>query len=848
MARADRFVYCSKVHENNSPLEGGRGVCFEILHESITPLYPSSRGELRWRDYNPNVLTRCVAFSILLFAIAACAGDKDKKVTKAATVAISTYNPPPQSPLGRKVHPRLYFAPEDLPELRKRLKTLYSTEFQRYIAELDKHFNDAPEQRERGLPFFDAKNYAFLYLIDPATMREFSFGHRREEYGRKAIEIAMFVKRETRGDRHSSANLQGENGGYQNLAMAVAYDWTFPLLSLEEKRMLADAMIRMYDNRDSETNPGEYEKLSNQVTGYIHSGSAGALAMWGDDLGPTYSAKAQEMLNYFNAVFLQRSLETGDKLFEGPGWSEGASYYMLGITNVSFMAGAASSALGENLFYQHDFLRHNALYIFYNTLPLKLRDKYWLSRHDTNSLDDVNNHNFSRILQIAAGSLRKHDPVMAGVAQWMLTVGGYGLKVEDYKYYDPRVDDLFFNFLWGSKDVSPLSPEAADLPLTYKLGLGEIVMKSSFDKEASAHLIFWAPRIWYSPHAHLDMSSFTIYKHGSLALDAGNSKNADDLPRGSSSREAIFHNILGLYNPNEPEEADEPNFMNFSFRPDKNAEYWKDEAFQPGGRSVIGELKAFESGEDYDYIDYDYSASYTGDGKENKARSAVRRFVYLRGPENREFVVVHDLIDSDFEKRWLLHTAFEPQITGDQIIVTNNFENVAHGRMLVKSLLPAQKEIVKLGGEGQWFVDANGKLIRSRGPYLDWGAYWTGSWRAEIRSQSGEYLTVMQIGDSRVLQSLSPVMKIESATCSGALIDNKRVVLFSKKNAAQSSASYQINSTQPVAHVIGGLTPNTFTKIRKNGAPHLNVKTSSQGILNFKDTPGGNVKYDVGVN
>ena len=847
-----------KRDSNHSPLERGQGPVAVRRFAKHTPL-PPSRGELLGcvrECFLSHTVMLCFALPLLFLALAACAQDQDKKEKKekkqtktvTAPVTISTYTPPPNSPLGRKQHPRLYFTAADLPELRQRLQTLYATEFQRYINELDKHFDIPAEQRGRGYPFFDAKNYAFLYMIDPATMRGFSFGHRREEYGRKAIEIAMFIKRETRGDRHSSANLQGENGGYHNLALAVAYDWTFALLSAEEKRSLADAMIRMYDNRDPETNPGEYEKLSNQVTGYIHSGSAGALAMWGDDLGPTYSAKAQEMLNYFNAVFLQRSLETGDKLFEGPGWSEGASYYMLGITNVSFMAGAASSALGENLFYKHDFLRHNALYIFYNTLPLKLRDRYWLSRHDTNSLDDVNNHSFSRILQITAGALRKNDPVMAGVAQWMLTQGGLGLPVEEYKYYDPRIDDLFFNFLWGSKDVRALAPEAADLPLTYKLGLGEIVMKSSFDKETSTHLIFWAPRIWYSPHAHLDQSSFTIYKHGSLALDAGNSKNADDLPRGSSSREAIFHNILGLYNPDEPEEADEPNFMDFSFRPDKNAEHWKDEAFQSGGRSVIGELKAFESGEDYDFIDYDYTASYTGDDKESKARSAVRRFVYLRGPENREFVVIHDLVDSDFEKRWLLHTAFEPQINNDQILVTNNFENVAHGRLLVKSLLPAQKEIVKLGGEGMWFVDANGKLIRSRGPYLDWGAYWTGSWRAEIRAQSGEYLTVMQIGDSRVLQSMSPVVKIESATCSGALIDNKRVVIFSKKNAAQSMVSYQINSTQNVAHLVSGLAPNTFMKIRKNGAPHLNVKTSSHGVLSFTDAPGGNVKYEIGVN
>ena len=775
----------------------------------------------------------------LLWSIVAC----DAQET--ARPQIARYSPTANSPLARKVHPRLFLAPEDLPKLRQRIKMLYRDEFQRYVSELDKHFDLLPEKREGGLLYSDAKNYSFLYLIDPAQMREFQFGHGREAYGRKALEIAMYLKKETRGDRHTSALLQGERGGYHNLALAVAYDWLFPLLSLEDKHALADAMIRLYENRDKDANIGEYEKLSNQVTGYVHAGSAAALAMWGDELGANYSAKAQEMLDFFNAAFLQRTLETADKVFEGPGWSEGANYYMFGVTNIGFLAGAASSALGRNLFYEHDFLRQGIFFMYYNILPLKLRGNYYFSRHDTNSLDPVIHYQASRIMQMFAGALRQADPRAAGFAQWLLTAGGLGIPVEKYKHFDPRIDDLFFSFLWGSKEVPPLSPQAVNLPLTQKLGLGQVVMKSSFDKENATHIIFWAPKYWYSPHAHLDMSSFTIYKHGSLALDAGNSKNADDMPRGNSSREAIFHNVLGLYDPKEPEEESDPNFMDFTFRAAKNIDYWKDAGFQPGGGNHIGELRALEAGEDFDYLDYDYSRAYKGE-RGAKASAAHRRFVYLRGAENREFVIVHDLVESALEKRWLLHTAFEPEIKGDQITVTNTFD-VAHGRMLVKALLPAQKEVLKVGGEGQWFVDADWKFIKSRGPYTDWGAYWTGSWRAEIRAQAGEFLTVMQIGDARTLQAMSPVVKIESPLSTGVLIDNQRVVIFNKKAGAPGNAEYQISAAQNVSHLIGGLPPNALVRIRKNGKMHLNVKTGVQGVLYFQDNPGGSVKYEIGL-
>lgn len=787
--------------------------------------------------------------------LASCAQEEDddeeeqpREKTRSREVArppIARYMPPANSPLARKVHPRLFFAPEDLPKLRQRLSTLYRAEFQRFVNELDKSFEEPPENKERSLEYFDTKNYAFLYLLDPGQMRGFHFGHTREEYGRKAREHAMYLKKETRGDRHSSANLYSERGGYHNLALAVAYDWLHPMLALEDKRALADAMIRLYDSRDRDANVGEYEKLSNQVTGYVHAGSAAALAMWGDDLGANYSAKAQEMLDFFNAVFIERMLETADKVFEGPGWGEGANYYKLSITNISFLAGAAASALGRNLFYEYELLRYNVLHLYYNILPLKLRDNYYLSRHDTNSLNEVIGYECSRLMQISAGALRQADPRVAGFAQWLLTASGLGLPVEKFKYFNPRFDDLFFSFIWGSKDVAPLSPEGANLPLTYKLGLGQIVMKSSFDKDNSTHIIFWAPKYWYAPHAHLDMSSFTIYKYGSLALDSGNGKNADDMPRGNSVREAIFHNILGLYDPNEPEEEGDPNFMEFTFNAAKRTDHWKDPGFQPGGGNHIGALRALESAEDFDYIDYDYTRAYKGERK-SKASAAHRRFVYLRGPENREFVLVHDLVETPLEKRWLLHTAFEPEIKGDQITVTNTFD-AAHGRMLVKSLLPAQKEVLKVGGEGQWFVDAEWKLIKARGPYTDWGAYWTGSWRAEIRSPAGEFLTVMQIGDANTLLAMAPVVKIESALSTGALIDNRRLVIFSKNAGVPGNAEYQINAAQNVSHLVGGLPPNAFVKIKKNGRMHLNMKTGPFGVLYFQDNPGGSVKYEIGL-
>jgi len=759
-------------------------------------------------------------------------------LASASPLLAGHYLPPAGSPLARKTHPRLYLTAEDLPGLRQRILTYYQAEFQNYVNALDEAFDKSPASKADNMLFMDSENYAFLYLIDPSQMPGIRFGHSREQYGRKAIAHAMVSKDMDRGDSHSSAKPQSSNGGYHNLSLAVVYDWTHPLLSLQEKQALADGLFRLYQQRDDDANPGVKQKLSNKITGYVHHGSAGALALWGDELGAGYDSKVQEMMDFFNAVFLERTLETGDHVFKGPGWSEGASYYFLGITNVSFLAGAASSALGRNLFYETDILRRNILYILYNTLPLKLRGNYYMSRHDTNGLQALLDHDISRILVISAGALREADPDMAGLAKWMLTDGGLGIAVKDYKYYSPRIDDLFFQFIWGEKGITPKSPERLDLPLGLKLGLGEIVMKSSFNKESSTHIIFWAPDLWYSPHADKDLASFTIYKYGSLALDSGNGKNEDDFPRGDATSQAVFHNILGLYDPGQNDNGH--NFYDFDFSPESSADHWQDEEFGPNGRNRVGKLLGFDTTPEYDYADYDYTRSYD----ESRCTFARRRVAYLRGEENNEFLVIHDVLKSPQEKRFLLHTAFEPVIDGDIVTVTNNYDR-AHGRMFVKSVLPAHKEILKIGGEGKWFVDADWKVIDSRGPYVDWGAYWTGSYRFEIRSQDKEFLTVIQIGDSKTLTAIRPVEKITTTNYSGVLIDGRRFVLSSRPENPLRKAIYRLTGNRNIVHLVAGLIPKSRAKVYKNGNLLNETETSDAGVVSFRDNPHGTSTYKV---
>jgi hypothetical protein len=99
---------------------------------------------------------------------------------------LPTYTPPAGSPLARKVHPRLFFTAETVPAMRQRLNTIYAAEFQNFIATMDGLIDAALDSIPQNYKFADARNFAFLYLMDPGQMPSFRFGYSRQEYGSSA--------------------------------------------------------------------------------------------------------------------------------------------------------------------------------------------------------------------------------------------------------------------------------------------------------------------------------------------------------------------------------------------------------------------------------------------------------------------------------------------------------------------------------------------------------------------------------------------------------------------------------------------------------------------------------------
>jgi len=775
------------------------------------------------------------------------------------------YTPPAGSPLARKVHPRLFFTAETLPALRQRLNTIYASELQNFITVMDGLFNESIDNIPQNYKFHDARNFAFLYLLDPAQMPRFRFGHTREEYGRRAIALALRIAL-IRGyvDGHDSPALRSFSGGYINLALGCVYDWCFPLLQLAEKQKIAQGLIDLYLNREKDANPDMHVQLSNQLLGHAHHGSVGAITIWGDALGAPYEAKAQEMLNFMKAMYIDRIFDTATHVMENSsGWSEGWNYQFLSFNNAKMFAGAASSALGVNFFKTCSWFAQYPLQFLCNVLPHPIDGNYFLSRNDAGQLEATRNERYTRSLITIGAALAKDDPKMASLAKWLLDKHGDDKKLKD----DPRAYALLYDFIWGCKEIPAQSPQQLNLPLTQKLGLGQIVMRSSWSDDAT-RVTFWAQKWWLAPHAHYDQASFTIEKFGPLALDGGVDKGGGfDMGKSKYSRATINHNVIGVRNPIEKGN----DLLDYQMDVDSEADIYTASSYQPGGKNHVGEIEAFESiAGQYDYVNYNYTRSYRGGQSVNLAR---RELVYLRppnpnAPNDQEYVVITDRVNTlqaEYEKRFMLHSSFQPDLidgtwkainegvsestNGRTVRVTNQYGN-CHGRLFVKAISPGETKLVRAGGPTPyWFTDADYNDISLRPPFNEFTALWGGSSRLEIKPVVPRtydvFLTVLQIGDAKTLHQMAAASELNGAEFFGTYIKDMHVILFSKNESFLNEAEWTIAGNTEVEHLLVNLQPEIFYTITRNGVPFTKGRTSSNGAVWFRDHPRGKAIYQL---
>jgi hypothetical protein len=780
---------------------------------------------------------------------------------------VAAFTPPPESPLTKKAHPRLFFTTADLPAIRDRISKYYKPEFREFVTVMDKVYNDPSAPKKSGLLYFDTRNYAFLCAIDPDTVGV-SHQHSRQQYCDKAVERALTIPDSCRETAHDFATWWKPGGC--KMAAGLAYDWTYNSVSEGQRQQMAQKIVALYENeRGTDGFPPYNENrhnISNQILPHMHGTIFGALALWGDPYVP--AEQGQAMLDHMHEAFLVRVTAISDVLYGpdrddrypalvGSGNNEGLDYGYSILTAYMYAIAAASSALGQDYFQSSPFTKYVPLSYYYKLLPFPVNGRFYSAWHDTGTPMDNShpldcetqkcNATWPRMLRLWAQQLKRTDPTLAGVASWLVSSSDLRVPVTSYSNANGvRQYGLFDMFLGGERDVPPVSPEAAGLPLFQRMG-DWTVFKSSHDLSQSTYLEVDAPLWQYvGGHNKYVPTGLQMSKYGTLLLKAVNTKGGSSCQRVDMHAGPAAGSVTGPYT---------DRYLSLGLPRLTSKAQATPDLIVEGSGSDIGDILSFDTEPGvYDVFGYEYTKAYQ---RGALASEAIQQMVYLRGPEQHEFFVEFNRIASRFETRKILHTpadiealggTWTPLETGQWsstarvYSVTNTYAG-SHGRLFITSLWPKQASFVKIGGPGYEWVDAEGKPIYSGGLEAECRNF-AGYYTLQIRTPEPNLLTVYQPGDSRTMTSPAQVLSVSAADMQGVQLED-RVVLFSltpKRTLA--SASYAVESQKPTRHILLGFTPRTGYRVSINGTVQQ-MMTSQGGVLSFVDTGTGSRRIAV---
>jgi len=288
--------------------------------------------------------------------------------------------------------------------------------------------------------------------------------------------------------------------------------------------------------------------------------------------------------------------------------------------------------------------------------------------------------------------------------------------------------------------------------------MGQVFMRSGTGPE-DTHCLFTCGGV-LSQHRHFDALNFVIYHRGFLALDSGTRydefKNGQHLA--NYYAQTVAHNCVVIHQPGEPP-----------------ARYWGGtvEGNHGGQHRQLGSrVKAFETNDDFVYVAGDATACYqhgpakTADGAAlpEKCALATRQLVFLLP---NHFVIFDRVTTTDpsYRKDWLLHTAYEPVISGDTVRADHG-----QGRILCRTLLPTDAQLAAVGGPGKefWAAGRNWEIVT--GNLKPENLAPMGQWRVEVTPGAPRtedlFLHLIQVGDQS-LEAMDPAELIQSEGACG---------------------------------------------------------------------------------
>ncbi|MGH1363702.1 MAG: hypothetical protein ACRBF0_09105 [Calditrichia bacterium] len=758
---------------------------------------------------------------------------------------------------------------EKLKSISQYVKKYEPIRFQQFITLMDGKLNSTPRHENQKL--FNTKNFAFLSLAKRSGhFTSFQFGSSSKRYADKSFELAASID-ERKEDVHSAGFSSKGEGGFFTMSLCVAYDWSHGDWTEDQKREIADKIITAYTNRDKEGKIGGRQKLGMNMIAHSYQTGITGIALYGD----TFLGKDKlinEMVDDVQSIWLDRILKLAENYAGYPdgmaGWSEGASYMKSASFSIAWMAAALSPALQRNLNAEFNFIKTFPLYLFFYSNPLAIQGpeykNHFMQRNGAVSISTFNENMTLQQFLCTTSMIKEKDPKLAGFYRWILSKSYAKFPdLEMPAYNDPEINDLFFSFIFGIKDVAAISPEDANIKHAYRFGYGDVSIRSSFTPQATK-LTFWTPSFYGFRHGTNNTTALFFHKYGELSTKAGISKSDSDLPKGGS-QSVLGHNSAAFYNGKN-------HTYGYKRKSNDFAETWNHKDNKPGGKNELGLILAqsFNHGT-YDFISFDYTPSYK---RVNFLAKGIRKVLYLHDPaspnyKDNEFVLLYDyshITDSLHQRRFLFSANEKPEVlagewnspsTGQFTVSSEktlrfqtNFANT-HGAMLLKRLYPAAKNVSysMVGDEAgdYWFRDASGKDLTKRKVVSDWAGYWAMKYRFEMHDKSkkpkAEFLTLFQIGDSNTLVKMQPAELIKLSTHFGVVIGSDRVAFVNRKNLLVKNIKYTLKDSGKRLHVITGLANGRYA-IRVDNKPLETVKTNDHTLSFYATGTSFSVKMN----
>lgn len=734
----------------------------------------------------------------------------------------------------RGQHPRVLFTAKDIPMIRANMASSEGSYAMEKLAEIMAQDTDGILSDTYTKANLDYDVYA---IIEAKAFDYVLNGN--VESGKKAVEATRNVVKTFKYNPKAS-DVVREKGSMIYLA-AIVYDWCYPLMSQEDKRLFVD----------------KTEELAATITG-----------MGGWPMTKVYAVNGHNMETHIQRDLLAMSIACYDEYPDI--YNLVAGYIMNGMAesidwwnrSETFHQGLGYNGLRLSCILYGYFLinRMNGTKIYSDDLGKVPYQEVYCQRPDGRSFPEGDTNGDSLFAKIPTW-VRSDMPVLLyasslfndGYLKWEFKRCSKDFHWLSYNSFHPLLTPVSF-LIVNNPYVTPRP--RTELPLTRLFGSpnGMMIARTGFNEGVEQpDVIAWCKigETYVGNHDHLDSGSFQIYYKGQLAWDNGRYDAFGSLHDSNYAKETIAHNSLLIYDPNEKMATKTtiklPRNSGGQRRPGPEPLTWHDLADDD---HHTADLLAMEYGEDPMKPEYSYISGDLAPGYSDKVSEVRRSMLFMpTGIEDKPAIfVVMDKVtarDASFKKTFLLHSLQAPEVNGNVTVIKRD-QIGYNGKLTNQTLYPKDVKITPIGGPDRqnWVVDRNYPPVGGK-YYSDYNSAESsehGWGRVEISpfwpSETDYFLNVMYVSDADDPSPVDEAVLIETGDILGARIFDKVTLFARNKERLTKDVTVTIPGEGQVAVAFAGVSEGEWIVTDENGNSQTKISKSEGGIIYFTGEAG----------